>query len=165
MSGNLEANMQSVSLTEIARQRQALEWLDRELEKGAFYNHGPSPYCYLKEIKFLLSRPTLPQEPSEALVSAIWRIICDSTGHPRADAEQILAAIRADISRPKTKTVEVWRVEYAVKNQSGEWVPQGIHYRTEAAARDQGKHLLWGHSKSALECIRVTGPHTQDVPA
>lgn len=70
----------------------------------------------------------------------------------------ILSAARAHLSTlPRVKEVEVWRVEYSVNG-----VPSILQWRTRDAAD------AWIRGASPLpyiECVSVTGPHKQKVPA
>ncbi len=54
------------------------------------------------------------------------------------------------------KTVEVWRVEYAHQGR-----PKMLQFDSEAAARAWADY--WQTDKE-YACIRVTGPHQQEVP-
>lgn len=94
--------------------------------------------------------------------------ICrDALGNRFGDAgRMILAAARAHRDTlPKTKMVEVWRVEWAVL-AINRWV---AHHRGEPT-REEANHCLarlieadtYGNT---LRCARVTGPHFQEVPA
>lgn len=83
--------------------------------------------------------------------------------------EVICKAARAHLATlpepPKTKMVEVWRVEWAVL-AINRWV---AHHRGEPT-REEANHCLarlietdtYGNT---LRCARVTGPHFQEVPA
>jgi hypothetical protein len=69
-------------------------------------------------------------------------------------AEQLLSTL------PKTKEVEVWRVEAVVMCVEG-WVPIAGHYRTRAGAIEAAeRNKAAGHA-----VIEITGPHRQKVPA
>lgn len=75
--------------------------------------------------------------------------------HPAAVwANAVLAA--AESTLPKTKMVEVWRVEWCAGQQP--------HSQT-FLWRDTADHVaenLRGHRECS--CIRVTGPHMQEIP-
>lgn len=63
---------------------------------------------------------------------------------------------------PATKTVQVWRVEYAEDSPDG-YIPSCETHSTKAeaeSAADDFRRLM-----PAYECIRVTGPWDQKVPA
>ena len=69
-------------------------------------------------------------------------------------AEAMLAA--AESTLPKTKMVEVWRVEYATNGE-----PNIVSFLTENRARG------WAQGTCSLPYVsnvHVTGPHQQEVP-
>lgn len=72
----------------------------------------------------------------------------------------------AESTLPKTKMVEVWRVEWAVKFSDG-WVAVAGHYATEREAREWARSLEIGSPRcdGCYSCIRVTGPWQQEIPA
>ena len=81
----------------------------------------------------------------------------------------VLAAAYSTL--PRTKMVEVWRVEWAhplpdpesdriESDQIRRWKPYAAQYSTEADARLKA-HSVNGYGNM---CIRVTGPHQQEVP-
>jgi hypothetical protein len=70
-------------------------------------------------------------------------------------AEAHLAAL------PKTKMVEVWRVEYATDHPDGP-LPKATHHRTRALADSYANYL---RACGDTHCVGVTGPHQQEVPA
>ena len=72
----------------------------------------------------------------------------------------LIDAARAHLETlPKTKMVTVWRVEFAYCDGAN-WNARTATFKTEADARSAVK----GHKGSAWTCIRVTGPHLQEVP-
>lgn len=72
-----------------------------------------------------------------------------------ADWLKILAA--AESTLPKTKMVNYWLVEYARYGEPGIIrYGSGLEADNSAAEMRRGDHLA---------CIRVTGPHLQEVPA
>lgn len=76
-------------------------------------------------------------------------------------AELVLGA--AESTLPKTKMVEVWHVEYARLQKEGDWFPfVGGGFQSPGAA-DASVLILQRDPKHS--CIRVTGPHQQEVPA
>ena len=79
----------------------------------------------------------------------------------KASLRAIFAAAEAHLSTlPRTRMVEVWRVEWAVKRGNGEWRACADHFDTETRANAQALSF----ERDAFHCIRVTGPHTQEVP-
>jgi hypothetical protein len=84
------------------------------------------------------------------------------SGHTRT----LLAAAEAHLATlPKTKMVEVWRVEWAIL-AIDRWV---AHHRGEPS-REEAEHLAaliqeadtYGNT---IRCVRITGPHQQEIPA
>lgn len=70
----------------------------------------------------------------------------------------ILAVCRAaESTLSKTKMVEVWRVEWATETG----IVHAQHFTMEGNAQSHARSLR----KNGMECIRVTGPHQQEVPA
>lgn len=91
------------------------------------------------------------------LREAIDHVRDDVSSRSCARCQLVVAAATAHLETlPKTKMVEVWRVEFVGSNGH----PHANTYWTEADAKES---LTWlrGHSVS---CIRVTGPHQQEVP-
>lgn len=89
------------------------------------------------------------------------------TGTNVLDARQAEAMVRYMLDAPpKTKMVEVWRVEWAyrvqVDDRSPFWQTTARHYEREHVARVTAKTL---EAEGINACIRVTGPHQQEVPA
>lgn len=77
----------------------------------------------------------------------------------------ILAAAQAHLDTlPKTKMVEVWRVEFAqVKSQTlATWEAASAAFSTRAEAH-QYAQIVTGWSCTAH--IKITGPHQQEIPA
>lgn len=70
----------------------------------------------------------------------------------------VILADAAESTLPKTKEVEVWRVEYAHWNG-----PRIAQVDTEGAAHSFAEHLR--DAGRDHTCIHVTGPHKQTVPA
>ena len=67
----------------------------------------------------------------------------------------LLLADAAESTLLRTKMVEVWRVEFAHGS-----VPHVYHFTKEDEARS------WERSPPhCYSCIRVTGPHMQEIPA
>ncbi|MFZ5783957.1 MAG: hypothetical protein ACOY4R_27480 [Pseudomonadota bacterium] len=111
-----------------------------------------------------LAGPVMPEEPSEATLRAME--CCDGNGvqyeYSRDLARAMYRATRNHLLSPplRTKTIQVWRVEWATEVNKG-WIPQSATEESEEAAETCADHLR----KHGLKCIRVTGPHDQEVPA
>lgn len=75
--------------------------------------------------------------------------------------ETIVAAARVHLDTlPRTKMVEVWRVEWAYQGRNGDWDACCETQFTKAQADEFAASL-----KHHCACIKVTGPHQQCVPA
>lgn len=102
----------------------------------------------------------------EAIKWAREQAACDSftTSPPdarvRADMLRLLAS-DVESRLPRTKMVEVWRVEFT-QYHLGKWTPLIATYETQTEAEKIAE--AWRNSLGHC-CIRVTGPHTQEVPA
>lgn len=70
----------------------------------------------------------------------------------------LLAAARAHLDTlPRTKMVEVWRVEGAI---------HGSPHICNASTRDEAERIARNHRATPdFACVKVTGPHQQCVPA
>ena len=80
----------------------------------------------------------------------------------------VLDAAEAHLSTlPKTKMVEVWHLEAVVRSHDGTWTPVVYCYLTgeQAALALDEEATVFKHLEEALQCFRITGPHTQEVPA
>ena len=99
----------------------------------------------------------------EKLRSAIERVLAITGPNASDDLYRICKA--AESTLPRTKMVEVWRVEYAKRwptFDGAEWMPCVYQYMSRSMADDTAT----GIAKDAWPktCIRVTGPHMQEVP-
>ena len=73
----------------------------------------------------------------------------------------IIAA--AESTLPRTKMVEVWRVEWAERHHvTGDWLPHSKDWVTQEVVENMAIEL---RERLDCACIRVTGPHRQEVPA
>lgn len=107
-------------------------------------------------LKAMLARPVMPEEPSQEIVTLMfeaWR----KNGMCAA-----YYALYAHLSAPKTKEVEVWRVEYAEASPDG-YIPGCETHDSAADAESAARNFRM--SIPAYECVHVTGPHLQTVPA
>lgn len=73
-------------------------------------------------------------------------------------SDLLLLADAAESTLPKTKMVEVWRVEWA---GAGNSIPMIEQFGALLEAEDFAN----GRRVAGRKCIRVTGPHQQEVPA
>ena len=73
----------------------------------------------------------------------------------------VLAA--AESTLPKTRMVEVWRVEWASHHATRGWSAFSKGEGSLAEAESYVRYLK--SVRTDCQCIRVTGPHMQEVPA
>lgn len=103
----------------------------------------------------------------EKLRVAIKRLEEGQSAVPHLDfpeaARIVIAA--AESTLPKTRMVEVWRVEFAYK-PNDVWVPGVNACANEDAARLRSDELRNSKCNDVhlYRTIRVTGPHLQEVP-
>lgn len=70
-----------------------------------------------------------------------------------------------------TKVIEVWHVEYAVCGGSGQpWLPAIYSALTEAEAEThaqsiQNRRIGFEPATAMFRCVKVSGPHTHEIPA
>lgn len=108
---------------------------------------------------------TLPVEPSPEMLDAM----CDGAvdgfvekDDRNATLGRIYATLRAHLLKPKTKSVQFWRVEYAFRVRVEEtWRAGSGIFDTKIDAEDCAEHL---GGKLHYWNVRVTGPHEQEVP-
>jgi hypothetical protein len=81
-----------------------------------------------------------------------------------AEAQRaIVAAAHTHLAAmPKTKIVEVWRVEYAQETDG--FSPVCQTFTNPNSARNEAERLRSSQYRR-YACIHVTGPHQQEVPA
>ncbi len=144
-------------------QVEAIEWLKRaivyaEHDKGDCRISDP----HRATIRAMLAEPRMPEKPTEEMMMILWRAFNSRAQYQGTAAMNAYNALRAELLKPKTKEVEGYRVEYS-KRFGGKWFPQimDVLYCDESAARMVAQHL----TDQGLLCIRVTGPHKQEVPA
>ncbi len=71
--------------------------------------------------------------------------------------------LKAMLARPKTKTVELWEIEFSARRTpSGPWEPDVMRMPGE---KETDAEAALMRSLPEYSCIRVTGPHLQEVPA
>lgn len=81
----------------------------------------------------------------------------------QAAVDTVLAA--AESTLPKTKMVEVWRVEYAEHIHKVEWRARVRGPFLARCDADNEAVMMAKLFSAEYACIRVTGPHQQEVPA
>lgn len=135
-------------------QKEAVEWL-REF----------TPHCKHRETAIaMLAEPRLPRP--EDVPEAVLVKMADAHDAETSFMDAALAAYRAlydHYTALRTKKVEVWRVEAAkTDNEGAIWTPIVQAYATRADA--EAEALFMQRKKYHYACIRVTGPHQQEVP-
>lgn len=141
---------------------------DQEREALAAVDRLLAPH-HAAAITSMLARPTLPEVAPAAAIAAMAKA---NDANDWASDEyrwrSIYQAVFNSVTKPETKTVEVWRVEWCAKDMGGRYVPIAAHYPSELAAQAQ-ETLLERIQRAAQPdgpaCIKVTGPHQQEVPA
>lgn len=77
-------------------------------------------------------------------------------------AQSNLIAAAAESTLPKTRMVEVWRIEWAARHHvTGDW----LAYCQCWSTKDGAEGFADRRAAEGASCIRVTGPHMQEVPA
>ncbi len=133
-----------------------MEWLDN-WGKDTVLSQLSVCNQHVAVIKAMLARPVMPEEPTQEVADLMWRA---ATNCGQSGTLYMLAAYRAlyaHLTRPKTKEVEVWHVEYANTLQMA-----ALALRDNKILADDEANRL--HCMG-MTCIRVTGPHKQTVPA
>lgn len=138
-----------------AAEKAALEWLDHAVANDFDTLLTERVHPTLRILKAMLAEPRIPAEPTKELHEIFKR-----AGHGWMFEFGAFAAgyraLYAHLTKPKTKTIEVWHVEHCVEGVPAVTVrlTRASADRTAENARDLGDTY-----------IHVTGPHTQEVPA
>jgi hypothetical protein len=140
-------------------EREAVEFVEWAAKQELWPLMSPT---YARTLQRLLSRPALPDVNDHAAIDELLERYNHSRrctpGISRGAFSALLAIMREP--KPRTKEVEVWRVECA-QLQNKTWFPLVCTYGTEIEARGSATEL----EKSGIwRCISVTGPHKQEVP-
>jgi hypothetical protein len=138
-------------------ERNVLKWLD-DLAKD--YPH------WVGVLKTMLSRPVLPKDLTDEDLMVVKRAVHEAAGiseygPPTAEQARLYRAghraLVAHLTAPKTKEVEVWRVEFAGGN--------GLPYIDQRMGEETARELAHQRIREGASMVRVTGPHKQTVPA
>jgi hypothetical protein len=144
-------------------EREAVEWV-RAIKNST--RPGSDAERHAATAIRMLSRPALPEEPSEAALNAMMAAIVVPTApwdKPGAAYPKMYRALYAHLTKPRTKEATVWRVEWAFKDpHTGCWRPAGRNEATEVEANKYAQRLRDG--AISVACISVTGPHLQSIP-
>lgn len=109
----------------------------------------------------MLSQPRLPEEPSAEIIGALRDTWAPDSTISDGSLRLIYRALYAHLTKPDTKEVEVFRLEWARRCGDG-WDAQCSQHSTREAAEEWAKSLS---GVRHIACISVTGPHRQRVPA
>lgn len=145
-------------------QKDALAWLEGIAAAAAPW--GPSAARHARALKLMLAEPRLPAEPTDEALSAMLRTYNGAPDFQGWDRKwvAVFRALYAHLTKPKT--VEVWRVEYATKwteDDGTVWRPAGQTFPEREDADREAVRLSGNPHYN--RCIRVTGPHKQEIPA
>jgi len=101
----------------------------------------------------------------DKLREAIWRVRSLLVPTRSDDDARVIVCDAAESALPTTRTVEVWHIEYAARTGMGNaavYTPFVV-VCASVGIRDETARSL---SRDPMaSCIRVTGPHQQEVPA
>jgi hypothetical protein len=137
-------------------EKAALAWLDY-VETSSL--HGPQERIHAAAVKTMLAEPRMPAEPTAEMIEAM---VVDVDGWQEnawvMDAmRESCRALYAHLSKPATRTVEVWRVEWAAEDRQPRCKVEPSKFHADSFA----EYL----KRERRTCIKVTGPHSQEVPA
>lgn len=137
------------------RERNARTWIDSVADGGwAAVETAESA----RVIREMLAQPRVPEKPNEAVLDAMEGAFakCPMGVRPMVNAYRRL---RAELSAPATRTVEVWRVEWWT---TGAELPGCDVFLCKGNA-DAFAEGVKSEARSA--CVRVTEPHQHELPA
>jgi hypothetical protein len=135
-------------------EKAALAWLDEMARHSAHVRHAIV-------VQDMLATSVMPAEPTQEILAVMQGAYarCPMGVAPIANAYH---ALRAMLSMPATTTINVWHVEYAVSGDGGKhWMPSLSHYTShDNAARSVEEKKR----DPNYRCVRMTGPHEQEIP-
>lgn len=137
-------------------EKAAMDWLDHLIKD---LTPGNSIVRHARTIKAMLAEPRLPKEPTRDMIDVIT--VADGIDAPGWQKE-IYRALYDHLSKPATRSVQVWHVLYSFKSAAGTWVPLCAVYTSEGSAR---RWADWSRAQPDHDCVTVTGPHNQETPA
>lgn len=137
----------------------ALAWLDDWCHEKTGISGNAA-----RTIKSMLAEPRMPEEPSGLHITAMFHAAhqrnCGLSPDGMADAYR---ALREHLSKPATRTVQVWLVHYAARStDGGKWEPRTRDFETQEGAEAHAAFLRQG---TYAAHVRVTGPYDQELPA
>jgi hypothetical protein len=149
-------------------QQNAMEWLESVIAAPVDFN-GERQHA--RTIREMIGRPTMP-EPLGIETEVLSDMVRAYNSAPDGDLARkwfaVYKALHARLSKPATKTVEVWRVEYAyryIDSDGFRWIPNSRDFDGERARQCAAAFADEKRGQGDYACIRVTGPHDQEVPA
>lgn len=131
--------------------REAMEWLARFSPPGLTGGHA-------RTIQALLAEPRMPAEPTAEAVRTLYRAWQDA---PHA-FDLAYRALYAHLSKPATRTVEVYEVRFALHKGGGRWFATNYTYSSRETCEEFQRAHEADHNYS---CWSIVGPITREVPA
>ena len=143
-------------------QKEAVEWLRYVADTNV--PEWAKRAEHARTILAMLAGPRLPrpEDVPEHVLEKMWWATAPNGSHCDV-ARATYRALYDHYTAPRTKTVEVWRVEAAFKGDAEAneaWLPVTRTYMNERSARAAAGDFTLPNWR----CIRVTGPHQQEVP-
>lgn len=111
-------------------------------------------------------RLPLPEELDDKALLAMW--IGQASTITKSDSIRAgYKALYEHLTKPKTKVEEFWHIEYSFREFEGlDWKPQLSAYSvTKEGVKARDNWMASFKDDKRVACIRVTGPHQQEVPA
>ena len=137
-------------------QKEAMKWL-----RAAMWPGLANDEKHRAVILAMLDEPRLPrpEDVPQEVIGAMYGAFVECPLGTHGKMRHAYRALYDHYTAPRTKTVEVWRVEYC-NNAFGVWHPNARHFRSRSDADE------WAAKNNDhwYACIRVTGPHQQEVP-
>ena len=147
--------------TKTDEQKEAVEWMRRCTRIN--FSSDDEFVRHRATILAMLAEPRLPrpEDVPEHVLEKMWWATAPNGSHFDV-ARAAYRALYDHYTAPRTKTVEVWRVEFAERHHvTGDWLPCTETWPTEDYIRRKEDDL---RGRSDVACVKVTGPHQQEVP-
>jgi len=137
-------------------QKEAVEWVKGA--RHAFYDDAGDDKRRAT-ILAMLAEPRLPrpEDVPECVLEKIWWATAPRGNHFDV-ARAAYRALYDHYTAPRTKLAEKWHIEYVGDNTTECYV---FVLPSKEAAEQKAKEMA---DKNYGRCIRVTGPHQQEVP-
>lgn len=143
-------------MTEQDKLREAIKRID---DYSGISREDVTRVARAAEQSLTFRRLPLPEELDEKALFAMF----DATKSNMTKCGAMRAAYKAlyeHLTKPKTKMVDVWRVEYVKRIPGTADDPCAITYLNRADAERRAAEL----PDFYCTCVRVTGPHQQEMP-